>query len=114
MNFPCGGSLSGRLDWSPMKERAGIIGKYAPLWGVVFIMLLLFFSSTLPAIRNARHLKPERDRKVKEIRELDSEIRRVRNQLDALDGDPITVENELRNQVGGVRREGEISVDGED
>jgi hypothetical protein len=94
-----------------MKERTGIIGKYAPLWGVVIIMLLLFFSSTLPAIRSARDLKPERDRRVKENRELDAEIRRMKNKLEALDVDPITVENELRNQVGGVRKEGEITVD---
>ncbi len=97
-----------------MKERVGIIGKYAPLWGVVIIMLLLFFSSTLPAIRGVRDLKPERDRRVKDNRELDAEIRRTRNQLKALDSDPITVENELRNQVGGIEKEGEITVDRED
>jgi hypothetical protein len=94
-----------------MKNRAGIVVRYAPLWAIVVIMLLLFFSSTIPAIRDNQDLLPAESRKKEDIKALRGEIRRVQNKLRALEVDPITVENELRRQFQGAKREGELSVE---
>ena len=94
-----------------MKNRAGIVVRYAPLWAIVVIMLLLFFSSPIPAIRDNEALQPAESRKKEDIRALKGEIRRVQYKLRALEIDPITVENELRRQFQGAKREGEHTVE---
>lgn len=96
-----------------MKAKTGLMIRYAPVWAIVFIMILLFFSSTLPAISNNKDLKRSEAEKRQNIKALDQEARRVKNLLRALDDDPITVENELRRQFNGVKKEGEIIVDQE-
>ena len=94
-----------------MKDRAGIIGKYGPVWIILGILLLLYFSSTIPAMKGNRKLLRTKEQKRKEINALNGEVRRVDNLLRALEHDPITVENELRKQFQGAKREGEILVD---
>lgn len=88
--------------------------KYGPVWLVVAVLLFLFFNSTLPAIRNNQRLDREADQRRQEVEFLKEEIARSKNKLDALENDPITVENALREQFGGTAREGEIVVDEDD
>jgi len=94
-----------------MKNRAGIIGKYAPLWVIVGLMLLLYFYSTIPAIKNNRRLLRTRADQRASEKDLEKEVERIKKMLKALDEDPITVENELRTQFGGAQKEGEIVVE---
>ena len=94
-----------------MKNRAGIIGKYAPLWVIVGLMLLLYFYSTIPAIKNNRRLLRTRADQRASEKDLEKEVERIKKTLKALDEDPITVENELRTQFGGAQKEGEIVVE---
>jgi|GEM_PF-2915139 len=89
---------------------SGVLLKYAPVWAVVAVLLLLFFSSTLPAIRSSKALRPVETRAKAELEALGYEIERTESLLRALDGDAITVENELRKQFRGAKREGEILV----
>ena len=96
-----------------MKAKTGLMMKYAPVWAIVFIMILLFLSSTLPAISNNKDLERSEAEKRRNIEALDQEARRVKKLLQALDGDPITVENELRRQFNGVKKKGEIIVEQE-
>lgn len=97
-----------------MKNRAGLSRKYGPVWIIVAVLVFLFFNSTLPAIRDNRRMNREADLRQGEVEFLLQEIRRSRNRLEALENDPITVENELREQFGGAAKEGEIAVDEDD
>ncbi len=94
-----------------MKNRAGIVGRFAPLWVIVGLLLLLYFYSTIPAIKNNRRLLRTRAAQRESEKDLKKEVQRIKNMLKALDEDPITVENELRTQFGGAKREGEIVVE---
>ncbi len=94
-----------------MKESAGIIRKYIPVWILVLVMVLLFFTSTLPAIHANREMARKKAGKSDEIRAMKEKIRRVQNELKALDSDPVTIENELRKHIGGAKRKGEVQVD---
>ena len=94
-----------------MKNRAGIVARYAPLWAIVAVMVLLFFSSTIPAIRSNQRLLPKESEKREDIKALKGDINRMQNILRALEKDPLTVENELRKQFRGAKREGEIIIE---
>ncbi len=94
-----------------MKNRAGVISRYTPLWVIVGLMLLLYFYSTIPAIKNNRRLLRTRADQRSNEKDLEKEVERIKKMLKALDEDPITVENELRTQFGGAKKEGEIVVE---
>lgn len=94
-----------------MKDRAGIAGRFAPLWVIVGLVLLLYFYSTIPAIKNNRKLLKTRADQRESEKNLRAEVQRIKNMLKALDEDPITVENELRTQFGGAKKEDEILLE---
>jgi len=97
-----------------MRERDGLLKRFGPLWILVAVMVFLFFTSTLPAIRGNRELKGETRKRQREIELLQNRIEQSSNMLRALRSDPITVENELRKTFGGAKRPGETLIEGQE
>ena len=85
--------------------------EFAPVLGVLLLMVFIFVYSTLPSIRMNRHLNRVRQKRIEEIeviRKGESHLLRLQ---DALKCDRLTVENELRRRFGSAKREGEVEVD---
>ena len=94
-----------------MKNRDSFLLEYAPVLGLVLLMVFIFVYSTLPSIRMNSYLNRVRQRRIVEIDTIkEGEARLLRLQK-ALESDPLTVENELRRLFGGATREGEVEID---
>jgi hypothetical protein len=90
-----------------MKNRQSVFMKYAPVLGLVLIMFFLFFHSTLPSIRMNRFLNKVEAKRLQEIEDIQQSENRYLNLREALDSDPITIENHLRRHFGSAKEEGE-------
>jgi hypothetical protein len=94
-----------------MKTRQRIFWEYAPVMALVLVMSFLFLHSTLPSIRMNRFLNRVQAKRLEEIERIREEESRCLNLREALENDPITIENQLRRQFGSAKEEGEKEID---
>lgn len=93
-----------------MKSGQSLVRKYGPALGLLFLMVFLMIYAFLPAFQMNRRLNRFRDRRLREIGLFKEKEKQCLRMIDALEGDPITVENHLRRRFDGAKREGEVDV----
>jgi len=84
---------------------------YAPVLVLVFLMVFIFFFSTLPSLKRNQHLNRVRTQRIEEIQKLQEEQRRLDRLKDALENDPLTIENQLRDRFEGAGSGDEVEID---
>ena len=85
--------------------------KYAAVFGLLFIMVFIFVYATLPSLRNNRILNQVREKRLESIQELKARESQYLHLQEALESDPITIENQLRRSFKGAKRTGELELD---
>jgi hypothetical protein len=86
--------------------------EYAPVWGILALVVFVFLFATLPSIEMNKHLNLVRAKRLEEIEQLRAAERRLKHLKQALSADPITIESYLRKNFGSAKREGEVPVNG--
>ena len=94
-----------------MKNGTALFRKYATVWGLLFIMVFLFTYVTMPSVKRNHYFNRVREKRIEEIEGLREKERRLIHLKEALDADPITIENRLRQSFTNARREGEEEID---
>ena len=92
-------------------SRERLFRKYAAVFGLLFIMLFILVHATLPSLKNNRTLNHVRERRLESILELKAREDRYLHLQEALESDPITIENQLRRSFKGAKRTGELELD---
>jgi hypothetical protein len=85
--------------------------KYASVWVLLFIMVFLFTYVTMPSVQMNHHLNRVRAKRIEEIEVLREKEKTLIHLNRALDEDPITIENRLRQSFSNARRMGEEEID---
>lgn len=93
------------------KQSRSFFLDYAPAWGLVTLIVLLFVCVTLPSIRMNKYLNRVRAQRFSEMDQIRSAENRLMLLKQALEKDPITIENQLRKNFSGARRKGELGID---
>jgi hypothetical protein len=92
-------------------SRERLFKKYAAVFGLLIIMVFIFVYATLPSLNNNRMLNQVRERRLECILELKAREDRYLHLQEALESDPITIENQLRRSFKGAKRTGELELD---
>ena len=93
-----------------MREGTTLFRKYAPVWGLLFVMVFLFVYVTMPSVQMNHYLNRVRAKRIEEINGLREVEQRLIHLKEALDEDPITIENRLRLSFTNARRAGEEEI----
>jgi hypothetical protein len=96
-----------------VKGSSNIFVEYAPVWGILALVVFIFLYVTLPSIEMNKHLNLVRAKRLEEIELLRQAERRLKHLKEALSEDPITIESYLRKSFGSAKREGEVPIDGQ-
>ena len=94
-----------------MKTGDNPAWEYGPVLCVVLLMVFVMVYTFLPSFQMNGYLNRVRDQRLKEIRAFKKKEMQSLRMIDALERDPITVENHLRRRFGGAKRKGEVDVD---
>jgi len=96
---------------SAVANGKSLISKYAPVWGLLIALVLLFVYVTMPSVKMNRYLNRVRAKRIEEIDGLRRVEQRLNNLKHALEDDPITIENRLRRSFAQARRMGEEEIE---
>lgn len=94
-----------------MKNRTALFRKYAPVWVLLFTMVFLFTYVTMPSVKMNHYLNRVRAKRIEVIEDYREAERQLIHWKEALDSDPITIENRLRQSFTNARRPGEEEID---
>jgi hypothetical protein len=92
-------------------SREGLLRKYAPVLGLLSILVFLFVYDTLPTLKTNQNLNRIRQERLQEIEAIQKAEKKFLRLQEALNNDPITIENRLRRSFKGAKREGELEID---